>query len=99
MGSGSIKIEGTSFRVDYLVHSLAFFVLPVLGYWANGYKGRVKLWYLFIVISVVLAIGTEFLQMLVPGRVLNPFDTLSNLVGLLVGVASVQIYQQFIKRK
>jgi VanZ family protein len=99
LGLGSAKIMGTSFRADYLIHSLAFFILPVLAYRANGYKGRVNLWYLFIIISAVLAIGTEFLQLLVPGRVLNPLDTISNLVGLLIGVVAVLIYQHFIKRK
>lgn len=94
MGVTSVEVNSISFRIDYILHGLAFFILPIIAYLANGDRKRPFLWYAFIVFSVILALSIEFIQQLVPGRVFNPLDILSNFIGLASGFIVVLIYRR-----
>lgn len=91
MGITSVEVSSKPFRVDYILHGLAFFILPIIAYLANGERGRSYLWYAFITFSVILALSIEFIQQLVPGRVFNPLDILANFIGLALGFIVVLI--------
>lgn len=94
MGITSVEVNSKSLRVDYLLHGIAFFALPIIAYLANGEKKRPYLWYIFIVFSGLLALSIEFFQQLVPGRAFNPLDILSNLIGLTLGFTLVLVYRR-----
>jgi VanZ family protein len=94
MGITSVEVSNKSYRVDYFLHGFAFFILPIVAYLANGERERPFLWYAFIVFSVILALSIEFIQQLVPGRVFNPLDLLSNIIGLIIGFTLVLIYRR-----
>jgi VanZ family protein len=91
-GIETINMFDTSFRIDYSLHIIGFFILPILGFISNGYGNNLKFWGLFLAISLVLAIGTEVLQILVPGRKFNPLDVLSNFIGLISGIIFVLLF-------
>ncbi|PKP39210.1 MAG: hypothetical protein CVT98_02710 [Bacteroidetes bacterium HGW-Bacteroidetes-15] len=99
LGFGDVKYANTPIRIDYLLHVFAFFVLPLIGYLANGSNGKFKLWIILIAVSFVIAVGTEFLQIVVPERKFNLYDTFSNLIGLILGITAVLTYEYFIKKQ
>ncbi len=94
-GITSVEVNSNTYRVDYLLHGFAFFVLPIAAFLANGDKKRPYLWWIFVRFSFILAIAIEFIQQLVPERAFNPKDTLSNIIGLLIGVAFVLAYRRY----
>ena len=93
-GSGIdfISTGDYSFRVDYLLHALAFLPLPVIAWMASGaavHSVRSPRFRTYTAIAVLLAIASECLQLAVPGRSFNWLDILSNLGGLAAGLAVV----------
>ncbi len=98
MGITSVEVSTKSYRVDYVLHGLAFFILPIIAYLANGEMERPYLWYAFIVFSIILALSIEFIQQLVPGRVFNPLDILANFIGLAFGFSLVLVYRKIRKK-
>ncbi|HDP74450.1 MAG TPA: VanZ family protein [Bacteroidales bacterium] len=90
----SVEVNSNTYRVDYLLHGFAFLVLPIVAFLANGDRKRPYLWWIFIGFSFILAIAFEFIQQLVPERAFNPKDTLSNIIGLSIGVALVLMYRK-----
>lgn len=98
-GITRLDINESSYRVDYLLHAIAFLVLPIIAYFSSSDSKTRKFWWTLITISVVIAIGTEFLQKFVPDRTFNPLDILSNISGLFIGVILVFLYQKIKNRK
>jgi VanZ family protein len=96
-GITRVNINNSIYRVDYALHALAFFILPILAFLAASNKlgFSSKLWWFMIILSLLVAILTEFVQIYVPGRRFNPLDIYSNLLGLLIGVVTVKFYQVF----
>jgi len=100
-GLQDVSIFDREFRVDYLLHGLAFMFLPILVIVAT----KKQMWSskgLFLLgISILLAVGTEFMQLLVSGRTFNPFDITSNLAGVAIGIFIASLYVKFntIKKK
>jgi glycopeptide antibiotics resistance protein len=68
-------------RLDYLMHVLAFAPLVVL--WRLGFPGH-SLWKIMGV-GVVLAVGLEGVQYLLPYRSWNVNDAVGNMIGVGVG--------------
>lgn len=85
-----INIQNNSYRLDYIFHFLVYFSLSLLFLlWkANKYL-RIKPVFMiyFLVGSFILAGGSEFAQSFVPERTFNPFDLLSNILGIITGVS------------
>jgi len=98
-GITRLGINESSYRVDYFLHAIAFLVLPIIAYFSSSDNKKRKFWWILIAISVVIAIGTEFLQNFVPDRTFNPLDILSNLSGLFIGIILVTLYQKIKKQK
>lgn len=85
-GLQDVIIFDKEFRVDYLLHALAFMVLPILVFLATKNRLWNKTGFILLGISLLLAVGTEFMQLLVSGRTFNPFDITSNIAGIAIGI-------------
>jgi glycopeptide antibiotics resistance protein len=68
-------------RLDYLVHALVF--VPVVVLWKLGFPGQ-SLWKIAGV-GMVLAVGLEGVQYLLPYRSWNVNDAVGNVVGVVLG--------------
>ncbi|NHB69039.1 VanZ family protein [Perlabentimonas gracilis] len=86
MGVGSVEINSIEFRSDYILHALAFVVVPIFAFVASGFSCTSKQWFFYLTIATLLALGAEFIQILTPSRTFNPIDILSNLFGLSLGI-------------
>lgn len=86
MGIGSMEVNSIEFRSDYILHALAFVVVPIFAFVASGYSCTSKQWFFYLTIATLLALGAEFIQILTPSRTFNPIDILSNLFGLSLGI-------------
>ena len=97
-GLQDVTIFEKEFRIDYLLHALAFMVLPILVFLASKNRLWSKTGFILLGISLLLAVGTEFMQLLVSGRTFNPFDMTSNIVGLVIGILAALLANKFYKR-
>ena len=100
--TGGSSTEFLFLRMDYLVHFGAYFLLAqFFFFWqSNGYLVLFKRQFLlFLTGAVLLAVGSEFLQMFIPGRSFNEYDLLSNSIGLAAGIILPQIYYRKIKTR
>jgi VanZ family protein len=96
-GVGSAEIGEMTLRLDSPLHAVAYFLLPVSAWMAWGHKGPGNYRFnwtagfkMALAVSIVLAAGTEFLQIFVPGRTYNIMDILSNLSGIVLGIAAAR---------
>jgi len=82
------------FRFDYLLHFLLLFGLAwQYVFWKKPflYKNRLKMIKAFLV-GITIAVLTEYVQKLIPGRSFNPVDLSYNLFGLLAGSIISLVY-------
>lgn len=98
-GIQEIKLFEKEWRIDYVLHTLAFFVLPVFGFVASQNGSWKKRWFQFLLFSLVLVFGTELAQLFVSGRTFNPFDIVSNLTGFLLGFTAVVLLIRYRKNR
>ncbi|MFP4556472.1 MAG: VanZ family protein [Bacteroidales bacterium] len=98
-GISKVDFNESTYRVDYFLHALAFLTLPILAFFASSTCKTTKLWWVLIGVSTIIAIGTEYLQLVVPDRTFNPLDILSNVGGLIVGILVVVAYKFFQRLK
>ncbi len=78
-----------NFRLDYLLHFLAYFSLAILfmlWHVNNSFKTKPLILIYFLIGSLVLSGLSEYLQIFIPGRTFNPNDFYSNTAGIFVGV-------------
>lgn len=83
------------FRWDYLEHFLAYFVFGGLFIlWRSNRNFSIRSLELAVLlaVSVSFSIGTEYVQLFIPGRAFNPVDALYNLAGLLTSVSVVYFF-------
>ena len=71
-------------RADYLLHALVYIPLPLLLLLSRS--GRKGGWLVVIMVSLVVVILFETVQMLVPYRAFNINDLFANGVGVLIGL-------------
>jgi len=98
--TGGSSTEFLFLRMDYFVHFGAYFLLALFFFFwqANGHLVLFKSQFLFFLGgAVILAIGSEFLQMIIPGRSFNEYDLLSNSIGLASGIILPQIFYKRLK--
>lgn len=98
-GVKNIETDFLTFRIDYLLHALAFIPIPILAFLCSGLNCASNQWKVRLFLSTVLAFGAEFIQLLVPSRTFNPFDLLCNVLGLSVGILIVGIWYRKNLRK
>jgi len=76
-------------RADYLAHFIVYFLLSVFFYFwrANeNYQIKKKQIYFFLAGVMLMAIGSEFIQYVTPGRSFNLLDFAANGMGILAGL-------------
>ncbi len=76
-------------RADYMAHFIVYFILSVFFYFwrANeNYQIKQKQIVIFLTGGLFLAIGSEFIQYLTPGRNFNLIDFAANGVGIIAGL-------------
>lgn len=72
---------------DKFLHLVTFFLLSIVFYWIPDTSRRRALQISLLVCTLLLGIGSEVLQALLPnGRLFDPFDIVANLVGSLAGI-------------
>jgi len=87
IGPGAFKI-----RLDHLLHLSAYFLICM--YYLAGQAKDLKLFKAralqkFILVTLVLATVTEFVQFWVPARAFNLFDWLANVSGIGIGLVVI----------
>ncbi|MCJ1382394.1 hypothetical protein MMC17_005507 [Xylographa soralifera] len=97
-GLTSIEISPTN---DKVLHFFTFFVLTVTFYWAIEAPRRFLLKIVFVACTLVLGVGSEFLQAALPnGRLFDPLDIAANLVGSMIALAICSWYHgRMLERK
>ena len=91
-GVGTIEINDHTVRIDYPLHAMAFFVLSLSAWFAWGCGSdmfRHKGFRVALAVMFTLAVVSEFLQALVPGRSFNTMDIVSNLAGIGSGLLAI----------
>ena len=85
MGSEPLSNNYTfHIRADYLLHALFYIPLPLLLLLSRS--GRKGGWLGVIMVSLVVVILFETVQMMVPYRAFNINDLFANAVGVLIGI-------------
>ena len=85
MGSAALNNNYTfHIRADYLLHALFYIPLPVVLHLSRS--GRRGGWLKVILVSVLVVVLFETVQMLVPYRAFNINDLIANGVGALIGL-------------
>ncbi|PGH19336.1 hypothetical protein AJ80_03976 [Polytolypa hystricis UAMH7299] len=86
---------------DKLLHLLSFFLLSLTFYWVLDTSRRRTLHLTIIICTMILGIGSELLQALLPNdRSFDPFDVLANIVGSLSAVGLCTWYhKRMLERK
>ncbi|CAH0037380.1 unnamed protein product [Clonostachys solani] len=80
---------------DKVLHVATFFVLTVVFYWIVDTNRRRTLHMTLIVCTLILGIGSEFLQSFLPnGREFDMYDIVANLVGSLAGLGLCAWYHK-----
>ena len=85
MGTSLNNNYALNVRADYLLHALFYIPLPMillLSRW--GSKGH---WLKVILLSSLVVVLFELVQLLVPYRAFNINDMMANGVGVLIGLA------------
>ncbi|MCJ1251239.1 hypothetical protein MMC30_008470 [Trapelia coarctata] len=98
-GLGSVDLSGTN--DDKVLHFLAFFVLTITFYWAIEAPRRLLLKIVFLFCTIVLGVGSEFLQMVLSsGRRFDSLDIVANLAGSLLALSLCTWYHgRMLERK
>jgi VanZ family protein len=86
---------------DKVLHTLTFFVLTVVFYWVIDTSRRRTLNLTLLVCTLILGVGSEFLQNFLPnGRNFDLYDILANVAGSLAALAICSWYhQRMLERK
>ncbi|KAL4885124.1 hypothetical protein BJY04DRAFT_181497 [Aspergillus karnatakaensis] len=80
---------------DKLLHLVTFFLLSLVFYWIPDTSRRRTLHLTLIICTLVLGVGSEILQGILPnGRSFDPFDLLANIVGSLGAVGLCSWYHR-----
>lgn len=88
LGFTSARVDGYSFRADYVAHALVFFVITAI--FAHGRSRKIDLlnrygWLKLFVICLVLTFSIETFQGLT-GRTFSYYDMIANGIGFVAGL-------------
>ncbi|KAJ1325751.1 polysaccharide biosynthesis protein VpsQ [Microdochium nivale] len=86
---------------DKVLHAATFFILTVVFYWIIDTNRRRTLNLAFVVCTLGLGVGSEFLQAAIPnGREFDLYDIIANFVGSAAGLALCTWYHaRMLERK
>ena len=84
---------------DKVLHFITFFILTIAFYWILDTSRRRTLHLTFVVCTLILGVGSEFLQTLFP-RIFEVLDIVANVVGSVVAIALCSWYHnRMLERK
>jgi len=90
-----------SFLYPNLLHMAEYFILSLLMFRAinGGFRRKIGMRNSTLVVcfSVLYAVSDEFHQSFVPGRYPDPWDVLSDFVGIVVGLLAIFAFQRWIR--
>lgn len=91
-----IKLGPETFqiRLDHLLHFFVYFLICI--YYLFGILKDIKLFEKnslskFVLLTLLLAVVTEVIQLWIPERTFNVYDLVANVVGLLIGLGLIEI--------
>ena len=89
--SGLNRVHVVSFRLDHLLHLLAFLPFYPLVVWAWKPRTLTKhtLW---LLVGLIIAALAEYVQYFIAYRSWNPTDLLANIGGVLAGVVMLGLF-------
>lgn len=90
-----VDVLGVPIHSDYLVHVLLFFALVLL---VEFLHLKMKL-SILIFLMLLVAIIAEVIQIYIPKRTFNLLDLVSNIVGVIIGVAIVWVARKVVSPK
>jgi len=88
------KIHVVSFRLDHILHFLAFMPVYPLGVWVLTLPTATKR-LILLIIGLLLAALAEYVQYFIDYRSYNPADLFSNIGGVILGWMCWYIYTLF----
>jgi VanZ family protein len=88
------KIHVVSFRLDHILHFLAFMPVYPLGIWVLSLPTFPKR-LMLLIMGLLFAALAEYVQYFIDYRAYNPTDLLSNIGGVLLGWMIWYIYTRF----
>jgi len=96
-----IDLWQLSLRLDYFLHFSAYFGFYILLWLLCILNLSVPAFFFkwLIIVSLLLSVCTELIQLLLPYRTFNPFDLLSNISGIILGTAFFLIYKYLFRKK
>ncbi|KAI1321406.1 hypothetical protein F5Y16DRAFT_413737 [Xylariaceae sp. FL0255] len=99
--AGLTNLKLDQYVNDKFLHSTVFFIITTVFYWVIDTSRRRILNFTLIICTVILGIGSEFLQDLLPnGRSFDIFDIIANLVGSLAALGLCSWYHlRMLERK
>ena len=89
LNTPKISISGWTFRTDHLLHWLQYLALSFLMVSWQFKKlpfSLKKILVYTLAIGILIAVGDEYHQLLIPGRSFTYADMLSNTIGVITGV-------------
>ncbi len=98
LGSGSVKMNNTSivgFRGDYFFHILVYIPWLIVGKILLKDACKPLLW---LSLGVIVAVGLEFLQMLLPYRGFNINDLIFSVAGVFLSSLFYLLYKYIMAR-
>ncbi|KAH6847312.1 hypothetical protein B0I37DRAFT_141859 [Chaetomium sp. MPI-CAGE-AT-0009] len=101
-GLSSLQIDSTTVPInDKVLHLATFFLLTVAFYWVVDTTRRRTVHLTLVVCGAGLAVGSEFLQAVLPnGRSFDLFDVVANVVGVAAALALCSWYhRRMLERK
>lgn len=86
--AGLTSLQLGQYVNDKVLHFITFFLLTVVFYWVVDTNRRRTLNMTLVVCTLILGVGSEFLQSFLPNdRDFDIWDIAANVVGSLIGVA------------
>lgn len=82
---GRVMLLGVNIHTDYLTHILLFTAIVLI---VNTLHLKIK-WRYLLPIYIIVAVFAEVVQVYIPKRTFNYWDLVSNIAGVIIGVAVV----------
>ncbi|KAM0667924.1 hypothetical protein ACQRIT_002791 [Beauveria bassiana] len=93
--AGLTKLQLGHLVNDKVLHFSTFFLLTVVFYWVVDTNRRRTINMTFIICTLILGVGSEFLQSFLPNdREFDIYDIVANLVGSLLGLGLCSWYHR-----
>ncbi len=99
-----LKKHFFEFRMDYLMHLAAYFVLASLYViWRGNRQFEIRSIELAILSATAISFSIliEYIQLLIPGRAFNVVDMVYNVLGVICGVGFTYFYivRRFLRKR